>query len=350
MSEFKNTRQYRIRWQLLATVSAIALLGSGTNEALAADNDRPPLWIEVDGQFSQQQTGQEAFLPPFMLASPFNGASQTEMEQGPPKIWDRGAKISFQPDGSDWILSLGIRYGKSNRNEVRDGHPTTANFTKYSGKHYTAYQNFAAQSSEGHTILDFQVGKDVGLGRFGSDGSSVISAGIRIAQFNARSHVVVKSQPTNTNAYNPYNKFYASFADKRKFSGIGPSLSWDASANLTGNLSVGSITVDWGVNGAVLFGRQSMAAQHQTSVQHWNYFHRTAGYHYSASPSRRKSVTVPNLGGFAGVSWRYADAKISFGYRADMFFGAIDGGIDARKSEDRGFYGPFAGISVGVGD
>ena len=35
---------------------------------------------------------------------------------------------------------------------------------------------------------------------------------------------------------------------------------------------------------------------------------------------------------------------------ADFFFGAMDGGIDARKSKNRGFYGPYASISVGLGD
>ncbi|HUJ04303.1 MAG TPA: hypothetical protein VLW75_11735, partial [Rhizomicrobium sp.] len=70
----------------------------------------------------------------------------------------------------------------------------------------------------------------------------------------------------------------------------------------------------------------------------------------SGGTSRSKDVTVPNLGGFAAVSWRYADAKISVGYKADFFFNAIDGGIDTRKEENRAFYGPFASISVGIGD
>ena len=59
---------------------------------------------------------------------------------------------------------------------------------------------------------------------------------------------------------------------------------------------------------------------------------------------------VPNIGGFAGISWRLPTAKVSIGYRADFFFNAIDGGIAARKSENRGFYGPFASISIGIGD
>jgi hypothetical protein len=58
----------------------------------------------------------------------------------------------------------------------------------------------------------------------------------------------------------------------------------------------------------------------------------------SASPSARdKNVVVPNPSGFAGVSWRYPNAKVSVGYRADMFFGAIDGGIDIAHRENRAF-------------
>ena len=36
-----------------------------------------------------------------------------------------------------------------------------------------------------HAILDFQAGKDVGLGMFG--GKSILSAGIRVAQLNENS-------------------------------------------------------------------------------------------------------------------------------------------------------------------
>jgi hypothetical protein len=46
---------------------------------------------------------------------------------------------------------------------------------------------------------------------------------------------------------------------------------------------------------------------------------------------------------------RYPNAKVSFGYRADVFFGAVDGGGDMRKTFDRSFHGPFATISIGLG-
>jgi hypothetical protein len=50
----------------------------------------------------------------------------------------------------------------------------------------------------------------------------------------------------------------------------------------------------------------------------------------------------------AGISFRYPNAKVSFGYRADLFLGAMDVGIDARHTKDRNFYGPFATISLGL--
>jgi len=72
--------------------------------------------------------------------------------------------------------------------------------------------------------------------------------------------------------------------------------------------------------------------------------------HHNTTPiNRARTVIVPNLGGFAGLSFLYSNAKVSFGYRADFFFGAIDGGVDAAKKENRGFYGPFASVSVGIG-
>ena len=64
---------------------------------------------------------------------------------------------------------------------------------------------------------------------------------------------------------------------------------------------------------------------------------------------RDKTVVVPDVGGFAGLSWRLPSGKITFGYRADFFFGAIDGGLVTSQMETRAFYGPFANVSIGIG-
>jgi len=353
MSELinKNDDGAMIRWKLLSGASVLALVAYVTSAGAvkAEDASRPPIWIELDGQFAQARNDQEAFLPPFLLASPFDGGRQSALQKTPPVIWDKSAKINFQPDGSDWILSAGIRYGKNGRNETRNQLTAQPTPGYYHGN-YDAYQRITARNSENHTIVDFQAAKDVGLGGLGN---SVVSIGVRFAQFNSQSNANVHSQPANTN-FN-YNRFYGSFAAKRKFSGIGPSFSWEASTNLAGNPSAGSLAFDWGVNGALLFGRQRVKVHHQTTQTYQSFDAvygppRTVVYQTSKSLSRSKNVTVPNFGAFAGISWRYVDAKVTLGYRADMFFNAMDGGIDARKSENRAFYGPYASISIGLGD
>ena len=238
-----------------------------------------------------------------------------------------------------------------------------------------------ARISEHHLILDFAAGKDVGLGMFGDkDGSSVLSIGIRFAQFGTKSNIAQKSDPdwhfhykyipallsfgyrSSKIAFKQYyHSNHAQLNATRSFHGIGPSLSWTASAPFAGDLKDGELSADWGVNGALLFGRQRAKVRHQTTGLYHN-----GGSRFRSIPSRTelvrtfhptpfeaarmKSVTVPNVGGFAGISYRTENFKVSFGYRADMFFGAMDGGIDARKSENRGFFGPFASISVGLGD
>jgi len=247
-----------------------------------------------------------------------------------------------------------VRYGKSHRSGA--GNQYTNHTGGYWSKYYRGIQSAKGSSSEKHLIVDFQAGKDLGLGMFGYEGSSVVSAGVRYAQFTSRGslnlHSVTPNVPSN------YYLFNAAFDARRKFTGIGPSLSWDASADLAGNAADGRLTIDWGVDGALLFGRQRTKGQHhntatyQKSSAKYNFYpsFRYTVYHTAQSPSRSKSVTVPALGAYAALSLRYTNAKVTFGYRYDDYFGAIDGGIDASKKENRSFTGPFVSVSFGVGD
>jgi iron complex outermembrane receptor protein len=342
-----------IRWKLLTGASAAALLAymSSAGMARAEDASRPVVWVEAGGQFSLLSDDEEAFIPPFVLNSQFGNAAKIAHKR-PPSEWDEGAKITFQPSDSDWMMSLGIQYGKSSR------HQASNQYTKHTGgywsKYYTGIQSSKGSSGEKHLILDFEAGKDFGLGMFGHEGSSIVNIGVRYAQFNSRSSLTLHS--VTANVPSSYYAFDGAFEAKRKFTGIGPSLSWDASANLAGNTADGALTLDWGVNGALLFGRQRTRIHHQkTSVyqsESAKYYPslRSTVYHTATSPARSKNVTVPNLGGYAALSLRYVNAKVTFGYRIDSFFGAIDGGIDAAKKEDRSFNGPYASISIGIGD
>ncbi|HUJ02726.1 MAG TPA: hypothetical protein VLW75_03745 [Rhizomicrobium sp.] len=341
-----------IHWKLLTGVSAAALAAylSSTDAARADDTSRPVIWLEAEGQFSLLSDNEVAYTPPFVLNSQFDIASKIARKR-PPSEWDEGAKITLQPSDSDWIVSLGILYGKTHRSEAK--HQYTKHTGGYWSKYYTGIQSAKGSSSEKHFIVDFEAGKDFGLGMFGHEGSSVLSAGVRYAQFNSRTSLNLHS--VTPNVPSSYYLFNAGFQAKRKFTGIGPAISWDASANLAGNETDGAISLDWGVNGALLFGRQRTKVQHHKTATYQEYSakyyfypaYRYTVYHTAASPSRSKNVTVPNLGGYAALSLRYSNAKVSLGYRADYFFGAIDGGIDASKKEDRSFNGPFASISIG---
>jgi hypothetical protein len=124
------------------------------------------------------------------------------------------------------------------------------------------------------------------------------------------------------------------------------------SQEIAGNVEDVGLAFDWGVNVAVLFGRQKVRGSHKSSSQYFKSF--GYGPYSSSNPpakaiARTRSVIVPNVGGFAGASLRFLNAKLSLGYRADFFFGAMDGGIDSRKTYDRNFFGPFATVSIGLG-
>lgn len=376
MSEHDN--RATIRRKLLTGVSILALTVSSAGIARAEDSGQPQIWIELGGQLNRLDDGQEIFAPVFpnSPARPSIFSPSQKFERPPLYGFEEDGKISFQPEGSDWILAASLRYGRSSSNRAvhqqTDPKPAIVQliggqYTKY--PHAARFADTASQNSERHLIADFQVGKDVGLGMFGNrNASSVLNLGVRFAQFSSKSNIALKSNPdwqfTYKYAYGfkiPQQAFHSNLASlqaERNFHGVGPSLSWNVSAPFAGNVQGGEFTVDWGLNAALLFGRQRTKVHHQVTGQFAPAYHFLAqnpGLYPTYQPApvnrtRSKSITVPNAGGFAGLSFRYADAKISLGYRGDFFFNAMDGGTDARKLENRDFYGPFASISFGLGD
>ena len=398
MSELTNARANRtnFRFQLLATVSAIALLSSMVGAAKASDddNDHPTIWIELGGQLSRLDDGQDVFAPEFPNSPPRPStfSSSQKFEKSPLYSVDETGKISFQPSGSDWVFSASVRYGRSvSKKDVNQQTYPKSFLTKWiysQVNHVTRikvplaakFADTRAQTSESHAVLDFQAGKDIGLGMLGVvDGSSAVSLGVRVAQFNRKSNIALKSDPDwhrqykyFTNPYfiptrikidkaEPYHSNVASLQATRSFHGIGPSLSWNASAPLLGDTKGGEVAFDWGLNAALLFGRQKAKTRHQTTGRYHTGTQlahpslpqpfRPITFQGPATPdhTRSRMVTVPNVGGFAGLSFHVENFKVSAGYRADLFFSAMDGGIDAAKNENVGFYGPFASVSVGIG-
>ncbi len=382
MSELTNIDTGRkARWTLLTTVSAATLVCASGASAADRGADRPVVWIELGAQLERISSGSDLFTPPFLVdnadSPAFTPASPLQSQRSPRYSKGFEGKITFQPEESDWLFAASILYGRANgskrvHEQTAGIHPpTTAAVYGQAAFDPLAVKNFSdtrAKHSESHTILDFQVGKDVGLGFFGRNGVSTLSAGVRFAQFSSRTDVELKARPEInfgiTRWWNPYYNRYQSFPGVKywntygghlhkssSFHGIGPSLSWNSSMPIAGTPDDGELSFDWGVNAALLFGRQKTQLDHAESA---NRVHALFGtyssvYAHEKTVSRSRSVTLPNVGGFAGLSVRYSAAKFSFGYRGDFFFGAVDTGIDSRHTTDRSFHGPFATVSIGLG-
>jgi outer membrane receptor protein involved in Fe transport len=336
--------------------------------------EEPNLWIELEGDAARIEGQGDPFAVPFLKLYPQSSVlkkpSPIQAQNPLPVSFDEQATLIFMPKESDWVFSAAVRFGRTgNKREV--DHQTTGIFhPKYrSGLPYgpaygvNKFSDTQVRNVESHATLDFMAGKDVGLGMLGLDGaSSVLSGGIRFAQFNSSASLNLRARPdlvfrTVPSAAAPthfrldsFHTYHVTGEATRKFRGVGPSISWTGSMPVEGNLQDGELTLDWGANGALLFGRQKAHAQHHESANYGLFIAQYVSlYDRTASRSAVRSVTVPNLGGLAGVSYRFNNAKVSIGYRGDFFFGAIDGGIDARKSETLGFFGPFAKISIGIG-
>jgi hypothetical protein len=393
MSNSTNVERSASRNRLLATVSTMALVASvcAAEPAIAG---APPLWFELGWNFENIRSSESnlalplgPLVPPSGLTAPLTndfGFSRSYTDEG---------KITFNPDGSDWVFSASIRYGRARGksqpiNQALAPIPTTSLVTYHRSVPAYSYRNRTrvkhlpvsqeklsedGSSAEAHFIVDFEAGKDVGLGMFGRGSTSVLSAGVRFAHFttsrkasNFQETQGIHFQSSHSTgllfSYFPssktkrrelWNAIVANGSSSQNFNGIGPSIRWDASARLWGDPQ-GALSLDWGVNAAFLFGKQKKKIEHQTTshehcvgdgcpahptVQTSNVLSRTS-----------KSITVPNVGGFAGFSLNYPNVKVSVGYRADLFVNAIDVGFATRKSSNMLFHGPFASVSLGVGD
>ncbi|HVU19474.1 MAG TPA: hypothetical protein VHE09_02010 [Rhizomicrobium sp.] len=368
------------RGRLFGNVSALALLGyvSISAHAMASSDDveRPTVWVELGTQLERVDTAQTIFAPDFFDLASDNDRNAMSIGQRPSRYGVGGeANILFEPAGSDWIYSAAVRYGRSN--SARHSHHETGGlpieYNTYLGNpigspyapRVRQFGDAQSTTKKSHLILDFLAGRDVGLGLFGPHGNSTINAGVRFAQFVSKADVTLHARPINT----AIEKYYPGLAHfyiqnlraytavlraEHSTHAIGPSITWDASADLGGSDNDARVSLDWGINAAVLFGRQRSNIHHETTGLHRTGFPRAynvvSSYSYDGPDrSRSRTVTIPNLGGFVGVSVRFPSAKVSLGYRGDFFFNATDNGIDAHKSADQKFYGPFAKISIGLG-
>ena len=130
----------------------------------------------------------ELFAPDFLAKNPKSPVLQpiTPLQAQRPSPINFNEVINRSPEIPGWVLSAGVSYGRSSNSKDVDhqtnrvGHGTNAFAGPYA--HFlTTYANFAdtqVHRQESHAVIDFQVGKDVGLGMFGKEASSVLSFGV----------------------------------------------------------------------------------------------------------------------------------------------------------------------------
>ena len=307
----------RLRWRLLASVSAAALFVSVGLHRRAEAEEPPVLPIVDPGRW---QIAFEGRLTAYGGADTLWSCDCIPLTIGPDYGGDVGVSITRQmPNG--WLASLGIRYGRSFE---------TDESIQYSYPPF--YFGARASHVEQHGIVDFAVGRDVGLGLFGnSGGTSTITAGVRIANFQADTDLAYTA-----GIYTPSPPGYYTISTpgkiKRSFTGAGPRIAWNGSVPLERNPA---FSFDWGVAGALLFGRQK-------SEFSFTYSGFVTAY------ARKKSVVVPNVEAFAALSWQLPDVpgRFTAGYRVDAFFNVIDGGHHESESVDRIIHGPFARFTI----
>jgi len=372
---------------------------SGSTGLDFLDSDgRPQVWLQFGGNFNASMGHDNVAYDPTSAYAPNfpNGGGPTpswpstlptppDLEKLPNMGFDWQGAATIQPADSDWQFKAGVRYGRSSRNKhyhksayagtktnvIAGGQSIPCTFVgQYYGPEYLAgcyhgsikeFVDSQNLSRETHMMLDFTLGKDVGLGSMGG----TLAAGVRIAQFTEQAKNDIGADP-NYNIYqSAFQKYHDTYqftsTEKRSFRGAGPEVTWDANQVLWGLDDDVQVTFDWGINASVLFGQQKVVLHHEVSHCRHTGLGINAGcdgvgiggedgqvHEPDEDINRSTSATVPNLGGYLGASMRYRNSKLSLGYRADTFFNAVDGGQQTKDTFTRGFYGPYLNVSLGL--
>jgi hypothetical protein len=307
-SESKLNRA--LRRKLLGTASALAMVGllqvpQAARAGTSGDTD--PNW-----SLSATIVGQATF----------NSGSRTNY--GDPSGSNPQVGINAGGDGVvalnlskfGWNFGLSFNYGHTSDSHAGFGY-SDATFPFFAG-------TGDVRHNESHKIIDFTAGQDVGLGWLGLDGMSVFSAGVEWANFGA---------DTVGNFSYSSKYFSTSFARDihRRFNGIGPVISWDASTRI-GDPGC-HLSLSWGAMASVLFGNR-----------------KAYGLDFD---SRSHSATVPRVSAYLGVGWHPDDSPytLSVGYALQSTWGVLDGNFDLDGDEEsssvnRLSHGPYAAVTV----
>jgi hypothetical protein len=343
-----------------------------------------PLTIEVGGQVQRQDAPYETMAIGWAQGVP--PELDTKSVQNRKLDWGdaRSLKVTWRPNGSPWMVSGAVRYGRTNggRHDIRGEiettekicavpsthyfyyllcNPASPYYTQFYGIHHPTTLEWSdgnARDREEHQIIDFAVGRDVGVGALAH---STLSAGLRRASFESTTTLHAKAI-VNWNLPEgwiflggSYVEGSADLRTEREFEGFGPMLSWDAAASVLGSDETGHLNVDWSVGVGTLFGKQdTRIAGSERMVPH------AGSLKYPPLPggtpvvtphdaARKQNVTVPVVDLALGLSYEAGRIKLGTGYRWERYFNVLDAGFAEEKDFDRTLDGPYLKVSLGFG-
>jgi len=347
-----------------------------------------PLTVEIMGQAQRQDAPYTTMIAQAMADLPA-GLDTSQSAQNRDLDWGdgRSVKLTYRPDGSPWSASGSYRYGRTNTDTARlhieqydKGHicgfypngpvgsfcdPNSPKYNQYvSNYEHTSWSEAAARNREEHTVVDFNVGRDVGLG-FGLSHSE-LGAGLRFAEFKSSTDMTAHAV-AGWDIPPGWAKYYVGIGNagyssdlhtRRDFKGFGPTLSWAAAKSLLGAADAGHLDVDWSITGGVLFGKQKTSFdgeeqiiyRHGTASVYGSYLSQVGPATILPVPNgRSKSVSVPVVDLSLGLSYEVQRVKVSTGYRWERYFNVLDAGYAERKDYDRTLDGPYFKIAIGFG-
>jgi hypothetical protein len=300
-----------MRVLLLAGVSTIALIiGAANSQAADIPRKAPPVypsytdwWIE--GGAFWTAGGDINFGDPVPIGKPGVGP---EIAIGFDHRW-----------GNGWHFSGQARYGWAS-----GGAPDTFSFQNVPASPFIFTNGTNTSHKETHWLVDFMVGRDLGIG-----GNTQVKAGVRVANLTAKTKADIAGG-TQTQPPSPMilSTFSATPEQTSSFLGFGPRIALEGHTPLRSSWSF-----DWGVGGAVLFGDRKLDRTGGTA----------ASIHFPDG-STKNNATVFNADGMLGLSyWFSTSSRLSLSYRVDAYLKGlttVDATGASTENINRIYHGP----------
>jgi hypothetical protein len=296
-----------LRIALLAGASVVALAAAAPS-AGAADLNKKPNLTKAPPAPAPKETWTWWIEGGAMIPSGDGFSLGPRVSNIKPKWgWEAAAGFDWSPQGwGPWHLSGQFRYGSAQRTrsfKAGFGAPSTTLITPGGGTTFIATASNNEKIRDDHWLVDFAVGRDLGIGS-----NTQWQIGLRVADLRAK---LTASGPLSVSAGT-----VGTFSTRQDatFVGAGPRLGVNGSIPLGAGWSI-----DWLGGAAVLFGERH-SSQLSTTILG------PAGKTVTSfsGQAAEDTTAVFNLDGQAGLSyWFSPNLKITASYRVDAYFSAL---------------------------